>query len=306
MDLRDGPRCAGSVSVSRNYAVRWPREELVGAMALRLKDLFEEIARMHREGVPGVVATVVAVGGSTPRGVGAKMVVYEDGRTLGSVGGGAVEGAVIEMAARLAGSKDARLVSFDLDQDTDMACGGRMDILLEPVSAGPSVLVVGGGHVGQAVAMAARRAGFRVSVVDDRADMVTEQRFPGVDHRLTGGVELLNDHLTVDDSTFVVVVTRGHRFDSEWVRSLLAYRPRYIGMIGSEKKVAMTFDGLRADGVPEDAIAAIHAPIGLDIGAETPDEIAVSVVAEIIAVRHGVTDTAMLKDKPDHKGRNRR
>lgn len=285
--------------------VRRAAGECLGLMALRLKDLFAEIARMHREGVPGVVATVVSVGGSTPRGSGAKMIVYEDGRTLGSVGGGAVEGAVIDRSRELAGGRDAELVSFDLDERTDMACGGRMDIFLEPIAAGPAVLVVGGGHVGHAVASVAKGAGFRVSVVDDRADMVTEHRFPGADARLVGGVELLDGDLTVDDSTFVVVVTRGHKFDSVWVRALLDLGPRYIGMIGSENKVRMTFEGMRSDGVTESDLASIHAPIGLDIGAETPDEIAVSVVAEIIAVRHGITDTAMLKDKREHKGRNR-
>ncbi|MFH1502045.1 MAG: XdhC/CoxI family protein [Candidatus Eisenbacteria bacterium] len=274
-------------------------------MALRLKDLYAEIARMHREGVPGVVATVVAVQGSTPRSAGAKMIVYADGRSLGSVGGGAIESVVIEMGKELAGSRDARLASFDLDEDTGMACGGKMDILIEPVSAGPEVVVIGGGHVGQAVASVAKRAGFRVTVIDDRADMVTEERFPSTDRRFVGGVELLEDDVTVDGSTFVVVVTRGHRFDSEWVKALMPCEPLYIGMIGSEQKVGMTFDGMRSEGVPDRVLASIHAPIGLDIGAETPDEIAVSVVAEIIAVRHGITDTAMLKDKPEHKGRNR-
>jgi len=274
-------------------------------MALRLRDLFDEIARMHREGIPGTVATVISVGGSTPRGVGAKMIVYEDGRSLGSVGGGEVESSVIERARRLAGGSQAELLSFDLDDDSGMACGGRMDVLLEPIAAGPAVLVVGGGHVGQAVASVARGAGFRVTVVDDRADMVTEQRFPGVERRLVGGVELLDGELAVEGSTFVVVVTRGHRFDREWVKALLPHPLGYLGMIGSEKKVALTYDALRRDGVSEDALRSIHAPIGLDIGAETPDEIAVSVVAEIIAVRHGVSDTAMLKDKPGDKGRDR-
>jgi xanthine dehydrogenase accessory factor len=274
-------------------------------MALRLRDLFDEIARMHRDGVPGTVATVVSVGGSTPRGVGAKMIVYEDGRSLGSVGGGAVESSVIDRARELAGGREAELLSFDLDNDTDAACGGRMDVFLEPIAAGPSVLVVGGGHVGQAVAAVARRAGFRVSVVDDRADMVTEQRFPGIERRLVGGVELLKDEVAVDGATYVVVVTRGHRFDREWVKELLALEPGYLGMIGSEKKVALTFEALRDEGVAEELLGTIHAPIGLDIGAETPDEIAVSVVAEIIAVRHGVSDTVMLKDKPGFKGKDR-
>jgi xanthine dehydrogenase accessory factor len=274
-------------------------------VSLKLADIYDEVARMHRQGVPGVVATVVAVGGSTPRGAGAKMVVYPDGRTLGSVGGGAIESTTIERAKELAGTREPVLLSFDLEDDAGMVCGGRMDIFLEPAAAGPMALVIGGGHVGQAVAGVAKRAGFRVTVVDDRADIVSAERFPSADLRLVGGTELLDGELAVDDSTYVVVVTRGHRFDRDWLEALAGTNPRYLGMIGSATKVAKTFDLLKEGGAAEDALAAIHAPIGIDIGAETPDEIAVSVVAEMIAVRHGVTDTAMLKDKPDFKGRNR-
>ena len=274
-------------------------------MALRLADLFAEVARMHREGVPGVVATVVAASGSTPRGPGAKMIVYGDGRTLGSVGGGAVEGETIERAIGLMGGRDTALISFQLDEEAGSACGGKMDVFLEPVAAAHCVAVIGGGHVGQAVAATAKRAGFRVVVVDDRSEMVTAERFPHADVRLAGGTELLGESLAVDETTFVVIVTRGHRFDEEWAKAVVALGPRYIGMIGSGEKVRKAFDELRSQGVSEDSLAAIHAPIGLDIGAETPDEIAVSIVAEMIAVRHGIRDTAMLKDKRGHKGRNR-
>ena len=261
-------------------------------VSLRLADIYEEVARMHREGVAGVVATVVAVGGSTPRGAGAKMVVYTDGRTLGSVGGGAIESTTIDRARELVASREPVLLSFDLEDDTGMICGGKMDIFLEPVSAGPLVLVVGGGHVGQAVARASKHAGFRVTIVDDRPEVVTAERFPFADRRLVGGTELLGGDLGVDESTFVVIVTRGHRFDRDWVEAFVDSWPKYLGMIGSAVKVSRTFEQMSEGGVS-------------DIGAETPDEIAVSVVAEMIAVRHGVTDTAMLKDKPESKGRNR-
>lgn len=274
-------------------------------VSLRLADIYDEVARMHREGAAGVVATVVAVGGSTPRGAGAKMIVYPDGRTLGSVGGGAIESTTIDRARELVGSREPVLLSFDLEDDTGMICGGKMDIFLEPVSAGPHVLVVGGGHVGQAVARASKHAGFRVTVVDDRAEVVTAERFPFADRRLVGGTELLGGDLIVDASTFVVVVTRGHRFDRDWVEAFIDNWPRYLGMIGSATKVSRTFEQMAEGGVSKDVLSRIYAPIGLDIGAETPDEIAVSVVAEMIAVRHGVTDTAMLKDKPEFKGRNR-
>jgi len=274
-------------------------------MSLKLAHMYEEIARFCRDGTGGVVATVVAVGGSTPRDAGAKMIVYADGRTLGSVGGGAIESETIERARALLGGSEPVLLSFDLGNDVGMTCGGRMDIFLEPIARGPSALVVGGGHVGQAVAGVAKRAGFRVTVVDDRAEIVSEERFPFADRRLVGGTELLRSEIEVDGSTFVVVVTRGHRLDQEREKELLVSRPKYIGMIGSLEKVRASFDALEAQGVSRSELDWIHAPIGLDIGAQTPEEIGVAVVAEMIAVRRGIADTAMLRDKAEYKGRDR-
>ena len=268
-------------------------------------EIHEEIARLHREGAGGVVATVVSVGGSTPRSAGAKMLVYGDGRTIGSVGGGVVEAETIESALRLLDGGQPRLLSYDLDESTDLACGGKMQIFLEPIASTPGVIVLGGGHVGLSVARVARDAGFRVTVVDDRPEMVSDERFPFADRRLVGGTALLEHDLRVDETSIVVVVTRGHRYDREWVHALLPLAPFYLGMIGSDQKVRGTFDHLVEEGVPRESLERIHAPIGIDIGAETPEEIAVSILAEIIAIRHGVTDTAMLKEKPEFKGRNR-
>ncbi|MCD4691253.1 XdhC family protein [bacterium] len=278
-------------------------------MALKLADIYQEIARMHRDGVPGVVATVVRAEGSTPRSAGAHMIVYADGRTLGSVGGGAIEGSVIDEAVALAAADpDAlgcRLVTYDLGNDVGMACGGSIEVFLEPIAPAPAVTVIGGGHVGLAVAKIARQAGFHVIVIDDREDMVSAERFPFADRRFVGGAELLDRELHIDRSSMVVVVTRGHRYDKDWIRVLLSKHPAYLGMIGSEQKVEAAFDDLEAEGIPRDELSRIHAPIGLDIGAETPDEIAVSVVAEIIAERHGISDTAMLRDKAGFKNANR-
>jgi xanthine dehydrogenase accessory factor len=279
-------------------------------VALKLADIYEEIARMHRDGVPGVVATVIRAEGSTPRSAGARMIVYADGRILGSVGGGAVEGSVIEEARALlvgagATSVDCRLVTYDLGDDVGMTCGGSIEVFLEPIAGAPTVTIIGGGHVGHAVAKIARQSGFRVTVVDDRADMVSAERFPFADQRLVGGVELLDSGLTIDGASMVVIVTRGHRYDKDWVKALVSRSPAYMGMIGSEQKVEAAFADLESEGVPRDALAGIHAPIGIDIGAETPDEIAVSVVAEVIAVRHGISDTAKLRDKTGFKNANR-
>jgi xanthine dehydrogenase accessory factor len=233
------------------------------------------------------------------------MIVYPGGRTLGSVGGGAIEGSVIERALDMMGTSEAELATFDLESDTGMICGGRMQIFLEPLAGAPLALVIGGGHVGQAVARVAKDAGFRVEVVDDREDVVSRERFPFADRRLVGGVGLLEGEIRTNDQTYIVVVTRGHRFDAEWVRALVGRSFAYLGMIGSREKVQRTFSDLSGSGVDADSLREIHAPIGLDIGAETPEEIAVSVVGEMIAVRHGITDTAMLREKADDKGRNR-
>jgi xanthine dehydrogenase accessory factor len=274
-------------------------------MALRLADIYEELARMHREGISGVVATVVRADGSTPRNAGAKMIVYADGRILGSVGGGTIESTVIDAARGMVGSKESKLFSYDLADGQDMTCGGGMEVFLEPIASGPMLVVIGGGHVGLAVARAAKQSGFSVAVADDRADMVSAKRFPFADLRLVGNEDLLESDLKVDGETFVVVVTRGHRFDKEWVSKLLVRKPAYLGMLGSETKVAAAFAELEAEGTPRADLDTVHAPIGLDIGAETPDEIAVSVVAEIIAAKNGIRDTARLMDKIGFKGRNR-
>ncbi len=262
---------------------------------------------MHRDGVPGVVATVVRAEGSTPRSAGARMIVYADGRILGSVGGGAIEGTVIDESRALIAADDAgcKLVAYDLGDDAGMTCGGSIEVFLEPIAGAPTVTVIGGGHVGHAVARIARQSGFRVTVVDDREDMVTAERFPFADELFAGGVELLDGDLRVNADSMVVIVTRGHKYDKDWVKALASLSPRYMGMIGSEQKVDAAFADLEADGMSREELAGIHAPIGLDIGAETPDEIAVSVVAEIIAVRHGISDTAKLRDKIGFKNRNR-
>lgn len=268
-------------------------------------EIYEELVRMQREGSPGVLATVVSADGSTPRSAGARMIVYADGRTLGSVGGGAVEGDVIERALGMIGTSEPELVSFDLENDTGMICGGGMRIFLEPLSGGPLALIIGGGHVGKAVARVAKDAGFRVEVVDDRKDIVSRERFPFADRRLVGGVELLDEQIRTTDATYIVVVTRGHSFDAEWVHALAGRTFAYLGMIGSREKVQRTFEKLADSGADPSFLEKIHAPIGLDLGADTPEEIAVSVVAEMIAVRHGITDTAMLREKAADKGRNR-
>ena len=162
-----------------------------------------------------------------------------------------------------------------------------MDVFIEPLDPSPRLLVIGAGHVSQHVASMAAAVGFRVHVVDDREAFANRDRFPSADEVSVAGIADFLKSADLHASAFVVVVTRGHAHDLAAVRALAGRRLRYVGMIGSRAKVARVFDALRAEGVAPDWLEQVHAPLGLQIGAVTPEEIAVSIVAELVAVRRG-------------------
>lgn len=255
----------------------------------------EEIERVYqaaleaiRQGEPVALATVIEAQGSTPRGVSAKMLIYADGQTVGTVGGGGVEARVIEEAKAAIAAGTSRELDYRLVDETQGdpgICGGDMRIFVEVLAPRPTLLIIGGGHIGQAVAELGAFLGYRIAVVDERAELVAAERFPQAEVRLTGdAVQLVND-FPLTAHTYVVMVTPHHTLD-EKVLAALADRPiAYLGLIGSRRRTAHTFERAREAGVPEDLLERVHTPIGLDIGAETPREIAVSIVAEIIAVQ---------------------
>lgn len=236
------------------------------------------------------LATVVRVEGSTPRDVGAKMVVYADGRTVGTVGGGKMEALVTREAVEAVAAGASRLVHYDLrDLETGDPgiCGGAIEVFIDVTIPQPRLLLVGAGHVAQPVAHIGHLAGFRVIVVDDRADMASPERFPEAAERIAGDIVAILRQYPIDATTYVVIVTRGHVLDEEALRAVIDAPAAYVGMIGSRRKVAVIMDHLRADGIDEVSIARVHSPIGLDIGSETPAEIAVSIIAQLIAIRRG-------------------
>ena len=251
-----------------------------------LRAIFEEVLRLDREGRPGVLATLVESGGSTPRHDVARMVIHADGSTMGTIGGGALEHEMVKRAGELlsAGSSDPITVETDLAQ-LGMVCGGRVKVLLEPVGVAPPLLIFGAGHVAEQVAPVAARCGFSVHVVDDRAEYASQERFPEAVSLAHSFDPAQWQGLPLGAETYCVVVTRGHEHDYEVVRALIERELAYIGMIGSRTKVAKTRRRLAEDGVSEEAIGRMHAPIGLAIGSETPAEIAVSIVAELVRTR---------------------
>jgi xanthine dehydrogenase accessory factor len=235
--------------------------------------------------------TIVRANGSTPQRTGAKMLVFADGRTVGTIGGGCYESDAIGRAREVIASGKPALARYDLNDDfveeSGLICGGQMDVYIDPVLPAPGLYIVGGGHVGWHLARVAVDTGFRIHVVDDREKFANAERFPMAD---SGSVEDIGDWLHRADlpaSAYVVIVTRGHTHDFEAMRALAARDLRYLGLIGSRAKIARIFDALRAEGLPEECLARVHAPIGLDIGAVSPAEIAISILAELIAIRHG-------------------
>jgi xanthine dehydrogenase accessory factor len=236
------------------------------------------------------LVTIVRSQGSTPQRVGAKMLVYADGRTVGTIGGGCYEHDALGKAREAIASGKPKLMSYELADDvaaeTGLICGGRMDVFIEPLEPSPRLYIIGAGHVGWHLARAAREIGFRLTVVDDREKFASPERFPDAEivvEDIPGWLHRADIPL----SAYAVIVTRGHRYDLEALRALAARDLKYLGLIGSRAKVARIFDALLAEGLPAERLGRVHAPIGLDIGAVTPAEIAVSILAELIAVRRG-------------------
>jgi len=248
---------------------------------------------MQRRGERGALAIVTHAEGSTPREAGSKMIVREDGSVIGSVGGGEFERQTVELALEVIRKGKPVRRHFVLQKDLSMKCGGQIEVYVEPINPMQRLVVFGAGHVGSAIARIGAMLGFWVVLVDDRPGFATKERVPEADEFLEGDYLEAMNRLTLDENTYAVIVTHGHGHDDEILQALVDRDLAYLGMIGSRRKVALSFENLRKGGVPEDRIARIRAPMGLDIGAETPEEIAVSVLAEIVAVRRGADVSAL-------------
>jgi xanthine dehydrogenase accessory factor len=252
-------------------------------------DVFEEIVRLRRLGQKCALATIVQVRGSIPSFETAKLLVREDGSILGTVGGGCVEAEVWNAAREVMETEKPKQLHFSLGQDAaydnGLICGGQLDIFIEPIVPQPAAIIFGAGHISKSLARVAGLAGFRTLVVDDREQFANPQRFPDADEIHAGEYEDVFPKLSVNESSYIVIVTRGHRDDMRVLRWAVETNARYVAMIGSKRKVISVVKELQKEGISAGAFERLHAPMGLDIGAVTPEEIAVSVVAEMIAVR---------------------
>lgn len=257
-------------------------------------DVYEWLARARRERTPAVLATVVEVTGSAPQVPGAKLLLLADGRAAGTIGGGAFERRVLEEARDLMGARGpvSKTFTLNLTRDLGMCCGGEMKVFLERVLGADRLVVFGAGHIGRALCEAAAAAGFEVTVVDEREQWATRERFPRAKQVVCEEPEVALSELLLDEATYCVVVTHDHPLDQALVKALCGSPARFVGLIGSRAKRNKFLMRLRAQGVPEEALARIRSPLGLAIGAVTPEEIAVSVVGELVAVRRGTLPAA--------------
>ena len=252
-------------------------------------DIYEQIVQLRREGRRGAVATIVNVRGSIPSFRTAKMLVRDDGSIVGTIGGGCVEADVWQAAREVMESEKPRTLTFDLNQDpkydTGLVCGGTLEVFVEPVLPPALLYVFGAGHVAVNLCQVAASAGFDLIVTDDRTSYATKERFPAAREVHALEFDEAIQKLEPNETSYIVIVTRGHRDDMRILRWAVNANTRYLGMIGSQRKTISIYKELEKEGIPAEKFANVHAPVGLEIGAVTPEEIAVAIVAEMIAVR---------------------
>jgi xanthine dehydrogenase accessory factor len=271
-------------------------------------ELFRKAMSLLETGQPVGLVTVTAIAGSTPGKVGFKMLVFDEGRgTLGTVGGGLIEGRMIEETARMLGRPESRSFRFELGETPDDEkgiCGGSVEFLVETFDAtalplfadllrtaqedsaeAPAVVLCGAGHVSYHIARYAKSVQFRVIVCDDRAEYANARRFPEADEIVVEDFEHLFEKVRTDGRSYIVIVTRGHKCDQIVLERALKTEACYIGMIGSKRKTLTILEKLRAGGVSQEQLDRVYSPIGVSIGAVTPEEIALSIVCELVKIR---------------------
>lgn len=251
-----------------------------------MRDILQAQLELLQSRQRGALATVVRVSGSTPQQVGARLLLREDGTTLGTVGGGAIENVVMEALTRALERGEPELLTRDLSHDLGMCCGGRMEIFVEPLVPAPRLWLLGAGHVSRPTAVLARSVGFEVAVVDEREELNTAERFPGCELVLGDPSDVLR-RTALGKSDWVLIVTHDHQLDERALESASGNQARYIGLVGSRRKVFRLVERVLAKRQGDVPVERVFAPVGLDIGAVSPEEIAVSIVAELIALRHG-------------------
>ena len=251
-------------------------------------DIYKELVNVTSKGERAVLATIISSHGSTPRKAGAKMLIKEDGIFVGTIGGGGTEHKILSKVDEVMKSGQTQIVRFDLsgkDAALEMICGGQMEVFLEPILSAETLFLFGAGHTSQSTATMGKMLGFHIVVIDPRPDYNTQERFPNADILIVEDFDSAFSKLNVDENSYIVIHTIGHIADEECLQFAVTTKARYIGMIGSKRKAIEVKKALLQGGVPQQQLDRVHSPMGLPIRAESPDEIAISILSEIIKVR---------------------
>jgi xanthine dehydrogenase accessory factor len=255
-----------------------------------VREVAEALLEVLKGGGRGALATVIRTAGSVPQPAGARLLLRPDDTTVGTVGGGAIEEAALEALREVRRSGEAQVLARDLGYDLGMCCGGRMEIFVEPVEGAARLMLFGAGHVARPTAALARTAGFDVTVIDEREGLNTGDRFPGCGREVSEPTTFLRAR-PLGEQDWLLIVTHDHRLDEELLEIAVQQRPRFIGLVGSQRKTFRLLqrisERLGAGAAAGLALDRVYAPVGLDIGAIGPDEIAISIVAELVALRRG-------------------
>ena len=263
-----------------------------------MSEVLDSLVEIVRSGKAGALCTIIRAAGSTPRKAGSKMLVYSDSKIIGSIGGGEVEGRVIQEALVSLESGEPKVLTYDLfnpDDGDPGISGGTLEVFIDPLKQPEDIVVVGGGHVGRSVVHLAKWMGFQVILSDDRNEFCTPEHAPGADKYIHCNVEDLPSKYDFSDRTAVVLATRNNQIDISGLTEILAEPTSYIGVLSSQKRWKLTEEQLVESGVNKNELKRIHAPIGLDIQAETPEEIALSIMAEIISKKREGTGALLAK-----------
>lgn len=258
--------------------------------------IYQALSELEKNNGSATLCTVVRSEGSTPRHVGSKMLVYPDGKFIGTVGGGELESRVIKAALESLNAGKAQNLSYtmaDPSRGDPGVCGGTVEVFVEPILPSAMIVVIGGGHVGKAVVHLAKWLGFRVAVSDDRTEFCNPESVPGADAYYPVPMAELSSQLKLTRQVYLALTSRGSAIDVAGLPSLLESEAAYIGVIGSKRRWLTTVKALRERGVAEEKIARVHSPMGLELNAETPEEIAVSIMAEILMLRDRGTGRMM-------------
>ena len=267
-------------------------------------NVLKHITDQMAENRPAALVTVIEAAGSTPGKTGTMMAVLEDGTTVGTVGGGKLEGEIIKSARECLETGENRLLKYHLKDDEKgigMQCGGDAQVFVKVFQPRQQLVLAGGGHIALSLYRLGLMMGFRVTVVEDREEFASRERFPEAENLLVGDMGKRLEELPLGADSYVVIVSRGHQMDELALRAVLDRPIPYVGMIGSRTKIANTIKSLRDTGVDEELIQKVYMPIGLDLGGQKPEEIAVSIMAEILAVKYGTTPShlKMIPGKKD-------